>query len=122
MADRVIFVGWSKVVRGREERALEVFNETVGMYGRMQQEGRIEKLDVLFLDPHASNLDGFFTVYGTAEQLAALREDDEFRRNLYDADLVVEDLRVINGYTGNAVAEEMEKYTESIQKVPQMTG
>ncbi len=28
MADRVLFIGWGETVRGREERALEVFNET----------------------------------------------------------------------------------------------
>ena len=30
MADRVLFIGWSTPVRGREERGLEVFNESIG--------------------------------------------------------------------------------------------
>ena len=33
MAERMLFIGWGQVARGREERALEVFNETLGLYG-----------------------------------------------------------------------------------------
>jgi hypothetical protein len=37
MADRVLFISWGEAVRGREARGLEVFNEAMGMLGRMQQ-------------------------------------------------------------------------------------
>ena len=40
MADAGLFIGWGEVVRGRETEALEVFNETLGYYGRLQEEGR----------------------------------------------------------------------------------
>src|SRR5688572_12899373 len=52
MADRAMFVGFGQPVRGREERAVEVFNEFVGLCGRMQADGRIEDMDVTLLDPH----------------------------------------------------------------------
>ena len=32
MADARSLIGWGEVVRGREERALEVFNETIQFY------------------------------------------------------------------------------------------
>ena len=41
MADRALFVGFGTQVRGREERAVAVFNEFVAMFGRMQSDGRI---------------------------------------------------------------------------------
>ena len=40
MADRALFVGFGAPVRGREERAIDVFGELVAMLGRMQGEGR----------------------------------------------------------------------------------
>src|SRR5947209_5777936 len=52
MADRVLFISWGSPVHGREEHGLEVFNEALGMYGRMQQDGRIEGFDVTLLDPN----------------------------------------------------------------------
>jgi hypothetical protein len=118
MADRVLFIGWGTAVRGREERSLEVFNEAIGFYGRMQQEGRIEKFDVVLLGANA-NLNGYIELHGSAEQLAALRESEEYRRNLADASLIVDDLRQIEGFTNEAVAREMALYQESIARVPQ---
>lgn len=120
MADRMLFVSWGQTVRGREDRALEVFNETVGLYGRLQNEGRIESFDVALLLP-GTGLDGFMTITGSAEQLAALKEDAEWRRNLADAELIVDDLKVADGMCNEGVAREMELYREAIAQVPQMT-
>jgi hypothetical protein len=118
MADRMLFIGWGTPVRGREERGLEVFNESIGLYGRMQQEGRIEKFDVVLLDPNA-NLAGYIELQGSAEQLAAARASEDFRRTLTDASLIVDDIRIIEGYTNEAVAQQMALYQESIARVPQ---
>ena len=68
MADRVLFISWGENVAGREERGLEVFNEAVGFYGRMQQEGRIEGFDVVLLEPNG-DIDGYIELTGSAEQL-----------------------------------------------------
>ena len=117
MADRAMFVGFGQPVRGREERAVEVFNEFVGMFGRMQADGRIEDLDVTLLDPHGGDLGGFFMVHGTAEQCSALAMDEEFRRACIDASLIVENFGVVPAATGAGVAEEMTMYTEAVAKI-----
>jgi hypothetical protein len=118
MADRVLFIGWGNPVRGAEERALEVFNDAMGLLGRMQEEGRIEGFDVVLLQPN-SYLDGFVAVRGTAEQIAGVRADEEFQRNTLDAQLVVEGIRHIEGYTNEGIADQMAMYQEAIAKVPQ---
>jgi len=69
MADRVLFIGWGTPVRGREERALEVFNESVGLYGRMQQDGRIESFDVMLFGANTA-LGGCMLLRGDAAQIA----------------------------------------------------
>jgi hypothetical protein len=118
MADRVLFIGWSTPVRGREERGLEVFNDAIGLLGRMQQDRRIERFDVVLLGPN-SDLNGYIEVHGSAAQLAAVREDEEFQRNSTDASLVVDGLRHIDGFTNDGVARQMALYQESIARVPQ---
>jgi hypothetical protein len=120
MADRMLFVGWGVPVRGREERSLEVFGEAVGLYGRLQQEGRIESFDVALL-VGAPELGGYFQVHGTAAQLAALREDEAWIRNMIDAELVVDDIRIIEGYTNEGVATQMALYQDAVSRVPQLT-
>jgi hypothetical protein len=118
MADRVLFIGWSTPVRGREERGLEVFNEAIGLCGRMQQEGRIERFDVVLLGPNG-DLAGYVEVHGSAEQIAAFRENEEFQRNTIEASLIVDGLRHIEGYTNEGVARQMARYQESLARVPQ---
>jgi hypothetical protein len=118
MADRVLFVGWGTPVRGREERGLEVFIEAIGICGRMQQEGRIEKFDVVLLGP-SGDLNGYMELHGSGEQLGAVREDEEFRRNTADASLIVDGLLHIDGYTNDRVARELAMYQESAARVPQ---
>jgi hypothetical protein len=118
MADRVLLITWGETVRGAEERGLEVFNEALGLLGRMQQDGRIEKFDVVLLNPNAE-LGGFIQVHGSAEQLAKLQEDEEFIRNTLDAQLIVDRLTHTMGYTNEGVARMMTLYQEAIAKVPQ---
>jgi hypothetical protein len=119
MADRAMFIGFGQPVRGREERAVEVFNEFVGMFGRMQSDGRIEGMDVCLLDPHGGELGGFFMVHGSQAQCSALADDEEFRRAVIDATLIVENFGVVPARTGEAVGPEMGLYTEAIRKVGQ---
>ena len=120
MADRMLFIGWGNPVRGRETAAVESFNDIVGLFGRMQQEGRIEKLDVVFLDPHGGDLGGYFMLHCSAEQLHSIQEDDEFRDEMTRADLIVDRLGMFDGFMGDAISREMERYQAAIAKVPQM--
>lgn len=118
MADRVLVIGWGNPVRGAEEQALEAFNDAMGMLGRMQQEGRIDSFDVALLEPN-SDMDGFIMIRGTAEQITAMRADEEFQRNTINAQLSVDGIRHMEGATNEGVAHMMGMYQEALAKVPQ---
>jgi hypothetical protein len=60
-------------------------------------------------------------LHGTHEQLDAVQENEDFRRTLVDASLIVQDLRVAEGVTNEGVARDMALYQEAIGKVPQTT-
>jgi hypothetical protein len=89
------------------------------MYGRMEQEGRIDGFDVALLAPSGSAIEGYMAIRGSAEQIAALREDEEYLRNMTDASLIVKNLAVCDGYCNEGVARMMGLYQEAIAKVPQ---
>jgi hypothetical protein len=118
MADRLLFLGWDTPVRGLEERGLEVFNEALGLYGRMQQDGRIESFDVVLLTP-SGGLTGYMELRGSAAQMAAVREDADFRRVLVDASMVVDNLRLVDGYCNDGIAQEMTLYQAASGGIPQ---
>jgi hypothetical protein len=117
MADRALFIGFGVPVRGREERAVEVFNEFVGMFGRMASDGRIESMEVTLLDPHGGDLGGFFMVHGSEQQCGSLPYDEEFRREVNDATLIVENFGIVPATVGEGIGREMAMYGEAVQKV-----
>jgi hypothetical protein len=116
MADRMLVLSWGSTVRGREERALEVFNQSLGIYGRLQQEGRIESFDVKLMSPNPL-LAGYAELKGSAAQVAGVREDGEFRALCAAAALIVEEFNVTDGYCDEGVAEQMAYYQEAIAEV-----
>jgi hypothetical protein len=116
MADRVLFLTWGAPVAGREERSVEVFNDAVGYYGRLQQEGRIERFDVALFGANART-NGYMVLHGSHEQLDAVEEDTEFRDILAAAALVVSDLDVSEGVTDAGIAAEMERYQAQVARV-----
>jgi hypothetical protein len=118
MADRVLFISWGENIAGREEHGLDVFNEALGLYGKMQQDGRIESFDVVLLDPNG-DLGGYIQLHGSHEQLSAIREDDDYRKVLYDASLVVKHLRGIEGFTNEGISREVTRFQEAISRAPQ---
>ena len=68
MADAALFIGWGQVVRGREKRALQVFNESVGCSGRAPGDGKIEDFEVVILTPHGGDLQGFALLRGSEDR------------------------------------------------------
>ena len=113
MADAGLFIGWGAPVRGREAKGLEVFNESIGYWGRLQEEGRIESFEVVLLHPHGGDLYGFALLRGTRDQLDAASGDDEFMRLTTRAGLIVERLGVVRAAVGEGLAQQVALFQEA---------
>jgi hypothetical protein len=112
MAGEALFIGWGAVVRGREKQALQVFQESMEYYGKLQQDGRIESFDVVVLAPHGGDLNGFIVLRGDRTALAEVRFSDEFERLLARASAIIDTPGVVPAYTGEALAKQMGLYQE----------
>jgi hypothetical protein len=119
MAGEGLFLGWGQVVRGREQLALEVFQETVAFYAKLQEEGKIDSFTPVLLAAHGGDLDGFFLIYGEQSSLDAVRASPEFARLLTRAGAVVDNLGVISAFTGEALGRQMGIFGETAQQLPQ---
>jgi hypothetical protein len=117
MADAGLFIGWGQVVRGREDRALEVFNETIESYGQMQSDGRIEDFEVALLQPHGGELAGYAMLRGSEAQIDALGRDDDFQRLMQRADLIVDGLGIVPALIGASLGRGIAMYQEEIAVV-----
>jgi hypothetical protein len=110
MAGEALFLGWGAVVRGREQKALGVFQETIGYYGQLQQEGKIDSFEPVLIAPHGGGLNGFVLLHGERSKLDEVRSSEEFERLVTRAASVVDEVGVINAYTGDALGQTMARF------------
>ncbi len=111
MATGALMIGWGSLVRGREQKALEFFNEAIQHYTSLQQQGTIESFEPVLLEPHGGDLQGFILIRGDREKLNALRSSEEFLHMTNRADLLVDNLGIVTALIG----EELQRVTTDFQ-------
>lgn len=119
MAGEALFLGWGPVVRGREQKALQVFQETIEYYGRLQQEGQIDSFEPVLIAPHGGDLAGFVLLRGERGKLDRVRSSEEFERAVTRAATIVDDVGVINAFTGEALGQAMGRFQAASEELAQ---
>lgn len=94
-----------------------VFNESLEYYGRLQQNGTIESFEPVLLSAHGGDLAGFVLIRGDRAKLDALRATEEFQRTTFRANLIVENLGVIDAAIGPSLATGMATYAAQIAEL-----
>jgi hypothetical protein len=112
MADHALFVGWGEPVTGREQKASQVFGESIDYFTRLQQQGEITAIEPFFLEPHGGGLGGFFLVRGERDALARLRTSEEFGRVILRASMVVHNIGVVAATTGEELARQVGEFQQ----------
>ena len=117
MAEAGLFIGWGAPVRGREAKGLEVFNESIEFWGRLQEAGRIESFEVVLLFPHGGDLYGFALLRGSHDQLNDVGGDEEFLRLTTRAGLIVERLGVVRAALGDGLGQQIGRYQQAVAEL-----
>lgn len=112
MAQGVLFIGWGEVITGRELKSFEIFNEAIQFYTQAQQQGTIESFQPVALEPHGGDLGGFILITGDRDKLEQWRYSQEFIRLTARASMVVRDIGIVGGWTG----QELESYFQILQQ------
>jgi hypothetical protein len=119
MADAGVMITWGENIPGREARGLEVFNETIQFWGRMQSEGKVESFEVALLAA-GGPVDGFIFARGDTETLAQVTSSDEHTRLVIKASMVVSDVCVSSALINEGLAHGMELYQDELASMPVM--
>lgn len=114
MPQGALFVGWGQGIAGREQKGLQVFNEAIQYYTRLQQQGEIDGFEPFLLEPHGGDLLGFFLLRGDRENLSRLRTSQEFIRLTTRAQLIVQDVGVVTAYTGEELNTLISDYQQQL--------
>ena len=118
MTTGALMIGWGSAVRGREQKALQVFNEAIQYYAQLQQRGEIESFEPVILEPHGGDLGGFLLLKGEQDALSRLRTSDEFLRFNARGALCLEHFGVV----GAAVGEELQRQFAMFQQLVAEVG
>ena len=103
MADRVIFMGWTRPVVGREKQAMQLFQKATAYYSKAKTEGKIESFESVMLTPHGGDLNGFTLIRGNTKKLAEFHEEATTVELRLEASYCLEGYGVVVGYTGEAL-------------------
>ena len=116
MADTALFIGWNRAVSGREQAAMELFGESMALYGRLVGEGKLASFEPVILAPHGGDLGGFVLLRGSAAQIDAFRRTAEYESLMTRANLYLEGIGGIDAWVGDGVARMMGMYAAAIPK------
>ena len=107
MADFGLFIGFGFPVRGREEGAVKVFQELLGLLGSQMQQGNVESFEPVFLQPHGGELSGFVLVRGQQAKLDALVASAAFQKSMTRGQAIVEHFGTVNCQMGAELQKQM---------------
>ena len=114
MTSNALLFGWNRSIPGREKVSAQHFNEFVQYLGSLQQNGEIQSFDIVFLDVHGGDLNGFFLIKGDSAKLDALAATTEWITHITRAALHLDGSGVVRGVTGDAVEGRMALWTSVI--------
>jgi len=97
---------------GARTACLQVFQEAVSYYCKLQEGGQIERFDAYLLDPHGGDLAGFFLLHADRPALDTFRSSAEFQRLLVRAGSVIDNLGLVSAYSGDAMGVQMALFGE----------
>jgi hypothetical protein len=102
-----VFFGWNRSIPGRDRISGQHFQEFSQYLAGLQQAGTIQSFDVVFLDPHGGDLNGFFLIRGESAKLAGMLAGQEWVTHMTRAALHLQGAGAIPGATGAAIEERM---------------
>jgi hypothetical protein len=114
MGSNVMMFGWNRSIPGREKVSAQHFEEFVKYLGGLQQKTVIQTFDVVLLNTHGGDLNGFFLIKGDTEKLDNLVSTTEWMTHIIRASLHLDGSGVIRGVSGDEVMNRMALWTSVI--------
>jgi len=113
MADAGLLIGWNRVVPGRDDSAVHLWNEMLTYFRRLHAEGRIERFEPVILGAYGGALNGFVLVRGDQDHLDQIRNSEEFLILNVRAQRALEGFAVVRAHFGEEAQKILRIYGQS---------
>ena len=114
MSSNMVIFGWNRTIPGRERMSEQHFEEFVTYCNELKQSKTIQSFDIVFLDPHSGDLNGFFLLRGEPANLDRMISSKDWVNHILRATMHLEGVGVVRGRTGDLVMEIMNTWREQI--------
>lgn len=114
MANSVIFIGWTRASVGREQQAMKLWQDSAEYYEKLKADGKIEDYDLVLLEHHGGDLNGFALLKGDRKKLAEVRREATFMDNAVQAGYCLDGVGIIRGFTGDGLVDVMGRWSKVI--------
>jgi hypothetical protein len=112
-----LIMGWNRAVPGRENVAAELFTQVVGYYEKQVKANKLTGYEPMFLAQHGGDLNGFFILRGTHQNLSAMQTDDEFVELQLRATHCLQNYGLVPAYVGMPVIQDMmTRWTKTVPR------
>ena len=85
--------------------AAGMLGKSVEYYGQLQADRKIESFELVGLESHGGDLNGFVLLRGEGAKLEEVRNEETFRNNSIEASYCIENFGVIKCAIGDALIE-----------------
>ena len=104
---------WTGVRTGRERQAMELWADAIGIYDKAKANGQIEDFEAVLYQPTGGAVPGgIITLWGSQDQVDAMRRDQDRIRLQARALILLEGLVETTAMRGGAVLEMMGLFDE----------
>lgn len=107
MSSNAIFFAWNRSLPGREALSSAHFDEFVGYLGGLQKAGSVHSFEVVLLNTHGGDMNGFFLIRGDSGRLDAVLASDDWLRHMARAQMHLDGSGAVRGVTGDLVMQRM---------------
>lgn len=111
MTSNVILFGWNRPLPGRENLSAAHFGDFVNYLEGLKASGAIESYEVVFLDSHGGDLNGFFLIRAAPAKLDAMMSSTDWLTHMTRAAFHLDGSGAVRGSTGDNTLQRMTLWT-----------
>ena len=117
MANAAIVTFWGSPIPGREQKALQFFNEATQFWTYKKDQGEIESIDSFVLDDFNAEISGLTIIVGDRDKLEKLSRSDEVISLGHRGELLLKNWRTARCFVGEGLQGRMANYAKQVAEL-----
>lgn len=116
VANAIVFLAGAPIP-GREQKALQFFNEVSQFYAQKKEKGEIENVESLVFDDFSAEISGITIIRGDPDKLDKISSSDDAVSRGHRGELLFRNFRMVRAFVGQPMQGRMANYAKQISEL-----